>query len=971
MKKKAIFLVLSAIVCFLFFNITGMAAQTETEEKRVVRVGFHEKEGFFENNNGKLTGFGVDYLNSIATYLGWEYEFLEGTKTECIQWIRSDYIDLLIPVYVDDEIGKTLVSSKIIGEDFCYIYKLNNNFEIAYKDYDKFKECIVGVVNGSGLESRIQEHCSKNKFHFDSIVNYATIEEAQNELADGKIDLLATDSYVNITNMKVVDSFVSGLITIAAKNEEILEEWDDAVDKIKLDNPGYTEELRVRHFSEGSQKNLEYSLEELEFLNNDLTYKVAMCKNQYPVSFVTESGEYRGIAPDIIRIAQYHTGIEFETVYVENYEEGERLLQEGKVDVLTGSVLEKQDVKELNIKAKNSSGEENQEYFAEFFDIDMVLVGKKGTDISATLKVAVPSYLERGMLYLEEMFPQYEYVLYEDDTACFDAIINNEVQLAIQSETKINELGIYDQYKELRNLKNIAGNFVATFVMHTNDKMLVGIIKKTMDGLSESTLSTVASDNISHIEAKGMTIEEFLDMYLADIIVACMGILAVLLGGIMYRKYKREMLDKEKAYRDSVANINSMEKFRIDVEPILGGIEKVNYYVIAVDLDKFKVINDLYGYERGDKVIAFLARKLKEELGADDYIARSTAEKFVIMKKAGTVGLVEEYLKRVFENVDKDVKRDETHFRMILKAGIYSIEENDYLLSSIIDKANLAKNNMKRGHKSSFEWYSEEMRRKNIEDKEVENDMAEALGTGQFQVYLQPQVDLRTKKIVSAEALVRWIHPQKGMIPPFRFIPVFENNGFITRLDLFIWEEVIKTIVGWRNTGKKMVPIAINLSRIDVEKEGVVDKLIALMNKYHLESQWVKTELTESICLENDGIIMERMEQLKRAGFTIAVDDFGSGYSSLHLLKTMPLDILKIDKGFLDINMNMSKKDAIVIRDVVEMGKHLELQIIMEGVETLEQSQFLESIGCDIAQGYYYGKPMPISEFEKLLETNA
>jgi len=248
--------------------------------------------------------------------------------------------------------------------------------------------------------------------------------------------------------------------------------------------------------------------------------------------------------------------------------------------------------------------------------------------------------------------------------------------------------------------------------------------------------------------------------------------------------------------------------------------------------------------------------------------------------------------------------------------------------------------------------------------------MAEALKTGQFQVYLQPQVDLRTKKIVSAEALVRWIHPQKGMIPPFRFIPVFENNGFITRLDLFIWEEVIKTIVGWRNTGKKMVPIAINLSRIDVEKEGVVDALIALMNKYQLESQWVKTELTESICLENDGIIMERMEQLKRAGFTIAVDDFGSGYSSLHLLKTMPLDILKIDKGFLDINMNMSRKDAIVIRDVVEMSKHLELQSIMEGVETLEQSRFLESIGCDIAQGYYYGKPMPIPEFEKLLETN-
>ena len=237
----------------------------------------------------------------------------------------------------------------------------------------------------------------------------------------------------------------------------------------------------------------------------------------------------------------------------------------------------------------------------------------------------------------------------------------------------------------------------------------------------------------------------------------------------------------------------------------------------------------------------------------------------------------------------------------------------------------------------------------------------------EFCIYLQPQVDLVTKKIVSAEALVRWFHGSDGMISPAKFIPVFENNGFVVKLDLFVWEEAIKTLVKWRDNNQIMVPIAINLSRIDVGREGMIECLIQLMEKYELDREWIKTELTESACLEDDDLVMNRMRQLKDYGFRIAVDDFGSGYSSLHLLKKMPIDILKIDKSFLDINEDMPLTDEIVMRDVVDMGKHLDLQIIVEGVETIEQSDFLEAIGCDIAQGYLYGRPMPVEEFEKLL----
>lgn len=460
---------------------------------------------------------------------------------------------------------------------------------------------------------------------------------------------------------------------------------------------------------------------------------------------------------------------------------------------------------------------------------------------------------------------------------------------------------------------------------------------------------------------------EFILFYKWHILTVGAGIAILVTAIALYLKYKREEADKEKAYKDRIADVSSMVKFRIDTEPILKGAWKTEYYLIVVDIDKFKVINTLYGYEKGDETIAYLAKVLKSGLGNGDYITRSVADKFNILKRAEKDSEVATYLNNVFRQVDEKMVLKKTNYRMMLKAGIYRISLEDDNISSIIDKAAMAKKQIKKIHQSTYVFYDDRMRQNAIEEKRLENEMDGALKEGQFEVYLQPQIDLDTKKIASAEALVRWRHRERGIIPPAKFIPVFEKNGFITKLDYFVWEEVVKLLTRWKQEGKYMVPIAINLSRTDMEQEDVVEKLIGLMEKYRLDTKWVKLELTESIYSDEEDVILERMQKLREYGFKIAVDDFGSGYSSLHLLKKMPLDILKIDKSFLDIDINMSMRDEIVIRDVVSMGKHLELQIIVEGVETLIQSDFLEMIGVDIVQGYYYGKPMPVTEFETAL----
>ena len=386
------------------------------------------------------------------------------------------------------------------------------------------------------------------------------------------------------------------------------------------------------------------------------------------------------------------------------------------------------------------------------------------------------------------------------------------MDVAVQSDLKINEMTIYDKYKELQNLKFIPGSYAAAFTIHTSDKVFVDILNKTLNGFSDTSMATIENNNIQHIAMAEMTVLEFINRYRGYIGFSI--ILLILINGaiIGYRKYEQEKRDKEKAYKDSIANVSSMEKFRIDVEPILNSKQKLEYYIISVDIEQFKIINDLFGYEEGDKVIAFLGRILKEQLDQESYVTRSNAECFVVLKKAKEFSEIKAYLKAVFKEVAAGIYRIDSEYKLILKAGIYEIVEDDFVLSSIIDKANIAKMNMAIGHKSAYAIYSESMRQNALDEKKMENDMEKALENGQFKVYLQPQVDFKTRKIVSAEALVRWIDSENGVIPPIKFIPLFEKNGFICKLDYFVWEESIKTLVKWRENNQIMVPLIFLIS---------------------------------------------------------------------------------------------------------------------------------------------------------------
>lgn len=257
--------------------------------------------------------------------------------------------------------------------------------------------------------------------------------------------------------------------------------------------------------------------------------------------------------------------------------------------------------------------------------------------------------------------------------------------------------------------------------------------------------------------------------------------------------------------------------------------------------------------------------------------------------------------------------------------------------------------------------YMEQLLQKQL----ITNEMEKALHEGQFQVYLQPQYDIQAGMLVAAEALVRWQHPTQGVITPGVFIPTLEASRFISQLDIYVFEEVCKLLANWRQQGK-WLPVSVNLSKIDLQNPGFLSKMRTLVSTYGLSTADFHLEVTESVYAENHEKMYAVVEGLRQAGFIIEMDDFGSGYSSLNMLKDIPVDVLKLDMKFFSDERNMNKGGSIVAA-IVEMAHTLGIVVVMEGVETKREEHFLQSVHCMIAQGYLYGRPMPVAQFEKLL----
>lgn len=388
--------------------------------------------------------------------------------------------------------------------------------------------------------------------------------------------------------------------------------------------------------------------------------------------------------------------------------------------------------------------------------------------------------------------------------------------------------------------------------------------------------------------------------------------------------------------------------------------QDAEYALLCWDIERFKVINDLFGTDIGDRILKEIAANLDKTLNGIGTYGRLKADNFVCCYP-------KKYVKpsKLMERLENSFSALHLNYRISLYMGIYYITNREVPVDQMCDRANLAINTVKGNSIRNIAIYDDKLRNTMLEEQQIVTQMHHALEKRQFCIYMQPVYHLKTKQLVSAEALVRWKHPTRGMILPSAFIPLLERNGFITRLDAFVWEEACKYLSRNRKEGRADIPISVNVSRMNLFDSTLCNKFIKLIHKYDLEPSLLKLEITESAYMDNPRQLLEIMKKLQGFGFQILTDDFGSGYSSLNMLKDVPADILKLDMKFIN-SIGTSKRAENILINVIYLAKDLDMTVIAEGVETKEQLDFLENIGCENVQGFYFSKPLPELEFIKL-----
>lgn len=421
-----------------------------------------------------------------------------------------------------------------------------------------------------------------------------------------------------------------------------------------------------------------------------------------------------------------------------------------------------------------------------------------------------------------------------------------------------------------------------------------------------------------------------------------------------------DSLKKEqyRAEHDSLTGLLNREQFYVEVEKLLHADETTKYSIICSNIKDFKFINEIFGIEKGDKVLIKQANLMQEAKSEKILCARMLNDRFAMCMPKEDVD--ETFLASIVENMRGEFPSGAFHLHMYM--GVYDIHNIDESVSIMCDKANIAADTIKDNYERTIAHYDEHLLQISIEERRVIGEFDKALESDEFVMFLQPQVD-KEGMASGAEALVRWQHPTRGLLTPYAFIRVLENAGLIYKLDRYIWEKAAAKLAEWKQNGKDDYHISVNISTKDFYIIDIYETFSELVKKYDISPQLLRLEITETALMTDLEKNMQVIRKLQADGFMIEIDDFGSGYSSLNMLKDISADVLKIDMGFLRESENEVKGHDI-LETVIELAGKIGMEVVTEGVETRAQLEMLSQMGCEVFQGYLFSKPIPVDEFE-------
>lgn len=868
--------------------------------------------------------------------------------------LENGEIDLMTNLQkTSARVNQFAFSQNYIGMIYSVICVDQNREDVYYEDFAKFNGMKIGVLRGSSLDKNLNDYAAANSFQVKQ-QEFADLKDMFVALHNGSIDAVVTSTFDAIGQGRVVARFQPkpGYFIARKDNIELINSIDKACNKIFADNLQYREMLWDKYYGDSPAFKVSFTREEMDFIKNQPALKVAYDPTWQPVAyFDNEDGVVRGIAVDFLKYVAEKTGLRFNYVEVKDYKLFLKTVALGEADIICGYDKANGDGRVYNLGLSKP-----------YVQLPLSFIGIKGHVPEGSFTVGVADGRIGIRNNLEKNYPKALITNYQSLEAAMEAMRDGEIDFVVDNsyflQKYLQEPG--NENQQILPYGN-EGQILCFGLSYNRDQKLLNIINKVIANMRPEERNRIIATNIAQVPYH-LTLKILGKKYFYQIIASL--IFLFLAGfGYFYLLEKRKEKELEKiAFYDRLTGVRNFEKFKIDAaELVRGG----GYVIVMFDINHFRSVTTGFGPKEGQRLLRLLCRKVAGAIQSSEILAHGSNDLFVLLLQDTGDAAIRERLYDLQESIKSEITKSTALYNVSLAFGVYRPTKGEHDMEKMMELVDLARVESKNGFKGGIVFYEADLGARTIREAEIENKMEQALQNKEFIVHYQPKYDLNTEKVAGAEALVRW-NSDKGLIMPGEFIDLFERNGFVLKLDLYVFEVVCADIRKWLDEGRKVLPIAVNVSRLHLLDTDFVSEYGALISKYRVPPELLELELTENMPMASEDFLVEVFNNIARLGVSLAIDDFGSGYSSLNILHTMPFDTLKIDQMFFQ-NKTGSERGRRIIETVVLMAQKLGITVVAEGVETKEQVAFLKAIGCNMVQGFYFAKPMPSYEFEHLL----
>ena len=956
-KRIAALFMCAALVFAALPQTVSHAADTH-EKGRTVRVGWYESSFNTLDSSGRRSGYAYEYQMKVAAYTGWDYEYVEGSWSELMEMLKRGEIDMMSDVsFTEERASQMLFPELPMGSEVYYIFTSPDNTGIRSDDYSTLNGRKIGVNKGSIQAGFYREWAAQHGVDAELIELSTNEEEAIRMLQRGELDAYITpDAFSDPEKLVPVCKIGYSEFFFVIRNggEDLLGELNAALGSIQDENRYYNQEMSEKYLIR-SGVNAFLTANELSRLKKHGAIKVGYQDNY--LAFCAQdpgTGELKGALRDYLEYAAdglENAHIDFETTSYPTAAEAIEALNRGEVDCVFPANL------------SSYEGETRGVVMTPPMVTSDVLAVIRQDDLESfadkkNVVVAVNEGNPNYDAFLKDSFPGWRAIYYPDTSKCLRAVANGVADCVLVSNYRYSNLSKdCEKYGLTTYDTGVAVEYC--FAVSGGNNELYSILSKVTGIIPKSMVNSYLSFYMTE-DAKS-TLGDFLRANLDVVLIILMLLFAVIMG-LMIKSRKAERRAKElisATETDGLTGLYNRDFFLEYANRLHRDHPDREMDALVFNIEQFHSVNAMNGREFGDVVLRTLGREIRAVAGENAGIAgRFGADRFDIFCRH-----IDDY-QAVYDRLQGALDEMSGNLGIQLRMGVMQ-SQPDLDVVQIFDMARTACS-MSRGHfKEHLVVFDDEVRERELYEQRLLNDYRHAIDSFEFEVYYQPKYDItgREPKLVSAEALIRWRHPEFGMIPPDDFIPLLEKNGKISEVDKYVWNEAAKQIVRWKEMYGVTLPVSVNLSRIDVFDPALEETLDGIIEYNGLGRDDLKLEVTESAYTEDSDQVIKVVGNLRSKGYEIEMDDFGTGYSSLSMLSEMPVDVLKMDRIFVR-NIENDKKDEQMVTLILDIAGKLGIPVVAEGVETETQLEMLKKLGCDVVQGYFFSRPLSAAEFE-------